>query len=100
MTRAFHGARQGTTSATAGQQPGLVDPANPAQRAKTPANTGGPVFAAASMHDDLGREASLLANGSENVPIHPQQVATEGSDKQGWGGDAALHDPTGIGRGT
>ena len=87
--------------------------ASPSTIAKAPATQGvqekiyGPGFdklspqsAAATMHKSLQEESEQLANGSRNVPIHPAQVATEGSDKQGYGGDAAQHDPTGIGRGT
>jgi hypothetical protein len=51
------------------------------------------------MHNDLADDVKQIADGTKNVPIHPAQVATEGSDKQGYGGDAAQHDPTGIGRG-
>lgn len=110
MTRAFHGARQGLASAAANRAPGF-DPSNPANIAKAPASQGAealtvvghgivsPQFAAASMHNDLSDDAKQIANGERNVPIHPNQVPDEGSDKQGWGGDAAQHDPTGIGRG-
>lgn len=98
--RAFHGARQGTQSATANQAPGFVDPTNPARTAKSPANTVTPVTAAASMHDELGEEVRKLANGSVNVPIHPAQVPSEGSDTQETEGDGSVRDPTGIGRGT
>lgn len=107
--RLFHGAKQNTQSASDNLPPG----ASPATIAKAPATQGaqekiyGPGFdkldpqtAAATMHNDLAENAREIASGTENVPIHPQMVATEGSDKQGFGGDAALHDPTGIGRGT
>lgn len=108
--RAFHGARQETASAMSGRPPGL-DPTNPSRTAKAPASQGAealmvighgavsPKYAAAVMHNDLSDDAKQLAQGNQNVPIHPAQVPTEGSDKQGWGGDAARHDPTGIGRG-
>jgi hypothetical protein len=99
MVRLFHG-RQGTAQAVAGQIPGLRDPADPARMAKAYSNVVSPVTAAASMHDDLGEEARKLANGSENVPIHPAQVPTEGSDTQETEGDGSVRDPTGIGRGT
>ena len=111
MARAFHGARQGTQSAMSGRPPGF-DPTNPATNAKFPASQGPealmvighgvvtPKFAAAVMHNDLSDDAKMVANGAKNVPIHPDQVATVGSDKQGWGGDAAQHDPTGQGFGT
>jgi hypothetical protein len=85
--RAFHG-RQGTASALANQAPGFVDPTNPALTAKSPANVVTPVTAAASMHDDLGEEARKLANGNENVPIHPAQAPTEGQDTQETEGDS------------
>lgn len=49
------------------------------------------------MHDGLEDEARVQTGNGKSVPLHP---ACEGSDKQGFGGDAALHDPTGIGRGT
>lgn len=55
-----------------------------------------PEVAASTMHDDLADNANSLASGTRNVPVHP---ACEASDKMGFGGDAALHDPTGIGRG-
>lgn len=74
--RAFHGARQGTKAAVNNRTPGVE-------------------HAAANMHDGLEDEARVQTTG-RNVPIHP---ACEGSDKMGHGGDAALHDPTGIGRG-
>jgi hypothetical protein len=110
VTRAFHGSAQGTASASANRAPGF-DSTDPANIAKAPASQGAealtvvghgnvsPQFAAATMHNDLSDDAKQLANGDKNVPIHPDQVATEGSDKQGWGGDAAQHDPTGQGRG-
>lgn len=88
--RAFHGARQGTRSASAGSSPGF-DWADPDTK---------PTVAVATMHNTLADDAVQLANGERNVPIHPAQVATEGDDKQGWGGDAAQHDPSGLGRGT
>lgn len=97
--RLGHG-RQGTQSALSNQPPGIVDPANPARTAKSPANLVTPVIAAATMHDDLGQEAQRLANGSRNVPIHPAQVPSEGSDTQETEGDGSVRDPTGIGRGT
>ncbi len=78
--RAFHGAREGTRAASSNQTPGDVTPQH----------------AAASMHDGLEDEARVQTGNGKSVPIHP---ACEGSDKQGYGGDAALHDPTGIGRG-
>ena len=87
MNRLFHG-RQGTASAVSGQAPGVVDPANPARTAKSPANTVTPVTAAASMHDDLGQEAVKLANGSTNVPTHPAMTPTEGQDTQETQGDS------------
>ena len=87
MNGLFHG-REGTASAVAGQPPGIVDPANPARTAKSPANTVTPVSAAASMHDDLGQEAAKLANGSTNVPTHPAMQPTEGNDTQETMGDS------------
>lgn len=78
--RAFHGARQGTRAAATNQTPGNVTPQ----------------LAAASMHDGLEDEARVQTGNGASVPLHP---ASEGSDKMGYGGDAALHDPTGIGRG-
>lgn len=90
-----------------------VPGSSPATIAKAPATQGiqeklyGPGFdklspetAAATMHNNLAENAREIANGADNVPIHPAQVATEGSDKQGYGGDASRRDPTGIGRGT
>lgn len=77
--RAFHGARQGTRAASNNQPPGADVK-----------------LAAASMHDGLEDEARVQTGNGKSYPLHP---ATEGSDKQGYGGDAALHDPTGIGRG-
>jgi hypothetical protein len=97
--RLFHG-RQGTASAVAGQVPGLRDPADPSRMAKSYANNSSPVVAAASMHDDLGEEARKLANGSRNVPIHPAQTPTEGSDTQETEGDGSVRDPSGQGFGT
>ena len=94
-----------------GRPPGF-DPTDPSQIAKARASQGAealsvighgdvaPEYAAAVMHNDLSDDAKQLAQGQQNVPIHPSQVATEGSDKQGWGGDASQHDPTGIGSGT
>lgn len=83
--RAFHGARQNTRSAvenrTPGDDPSIITPR----------------LAAANMHDGLEDEARVQTGNGKSVPLHP---ACEGSDKQGFGGDAALHDPTGIGRGT
>jgi hypothetical protein len=111
MTRAFHGARQGTLSASDNVAPGF-DSTNPANIAKAPASQGAeavsvighgnvsPPYAAAVMHNDLSDDAKQIADGSKNVGIHPEQVATEGADKQGWGGDVAQHDPTGQGFGT
>jgi len=81
--RAFHGAKQGTASAEQNRAPG-----------------DGPVVAAANMHDGLAEDAAKLANGSRNVPIHPAQVPSEGSDGQETEGDGSVRDPTGIGRGT
>jgi hypothetical protein len=80
--------RQGTRSAMADKVPGADDPASVTIRA------------AMTMHDDLAEEARKLANGSRNVPLHSAMVPREGSDAQGFGGDSAAHDPTGIGRGT
>ena len=109
--RLFHGARQSLHSARQNEPPGVVDPANPAERAKAPASQGAeavsvmghgnvtPQFAAAMMHNDLSEDAKQLGWGFHNVPLHQSAVATEGSDKHGYGGDAARHDPTGIGRG-
>lgn len=98
--RAFHGAKQSTGSAQANRAPGFDNAHDPARLSKSPANTGGPVVAAATMHDDLGEEARKLANGNANVPIHPAQVPSEGSDTQETEGDGSVRDPTGIGRGT
>ena len=107
--RAFHGARQGTRSAVANQAPGFVDPA---KVAKTPASQGAetktavgfdkvtPVEAAATMHNDLSDDAKQVANGNRNVPIHPAQTPTEGSDTQETEGDGSVRDPSGIGFGT
>ena len=83
--RAFHGARQDTRSASSNRAPGLDDPSIIT-----------PQHAAAAMHDGLEDEARVQTSNGANVPLHP---AFEGSDKQGYGGDAALHDPTGQGRG-
>lgn len=118
--RLFHG-RQGTQGALGGELPGLSDPANP-QRFADPRNpstvakaraTQGneansvmghgyvtPKFAAATMHNDLSDDERLLAQGGHNIPIHPAQVPSEGSDTQETEGDASVRDPTGIGRGT
>lgn len=108
--RAFHG-REGTVDATAGIAPGFRDPANPAERAKAPATQGSeavsvighgyvtPQFAAATMHNDLSDDAKQIAQGGRNVPIHPAQVPSEGSDTQETEGDGSVRDPTGIGRG-
>jgi hypothetical protein len=85
--RPFHG-RQGTSSALANQAPGFVDPANPARIAKSPSNVVTPVIAAASMHDELGQDATKLANGSTNVPTHPAMQPTEGDDTQETMGDS------------
>src|SRR5579862_4114801 len=104
--RLFHGAREGTKSARQNEPPGVKDPANPAQVAKAPASQGAeatsvighgnvtPQFAAATMHNDLSEDAKQLGWGLHNVPLHSSVIATEGSDKQGYGGDAAQHDPT------
>jgi hypothetical protein len=81
--RAFHGARQNTLGAEANLAPGF-DPISPKA-------------AAATMHNGLADDVKQVADGTKNVPVHPAQ---EGSDKQGYGGDAALHDPSGLGRGT
>jgi len=98
----FDGARQNTRAAEANLPPGFIPKGS--KSAEATASPGfksiSPQDAAATMHDDLSDDAKKLANGSRNVPIHPAQVATEGSDKQGWGGDAAQHDPTGQGFGT
>src|ERR1700679_4287202 len=96
----FRGAKQNTQSASDNLPPG----ASPATIAKAPATQGvqeriyGPGFdkldpqtAAATMHNDLADNARQIASGDDNVPIHPAQVATEGSDKHGYGGDAAMH---------
>lgn len=107
--RAFNGARQGTRSALANQAPGFDDPA---KIAKTPASQGAetkmavgfgkisPVEAAATMHNGLSDNAKQLANGEKNVPIHPAQTPTEGSDTQETEGDGSVRDPSGIGFGT
>lgn len=107
--RAFHGARQGTRSASANQAPGFDDPA---KIAKTPASQGAetktavgfdkvsPVEAAATMHNGLSDNAKMIANGSKNVPIHPAQTPTEGSDTQETEGDGSVRDPSGNGFGT
>lgn len=84
--RAFHGARQNTRAAEANYPPGHETPGIVT-----------PQRAAATMHDGLEDEARAQTGNGKAVPIHP---ACEGSDKMGYGGDAALHDPTGIGRGT
>lgn len=108
--RLFHG-RQGTESAEAGRIPGQDDPANPAKRAKARASQGAealqqgfhavsPVEAAATMHNDLSDNAKQIANGNRNVPIHPAQAPTEGSDSQETEGDGSVRDPSGIGYGT
>jgi hypothetical protein len=97
--RAFHGARQGTGSAVENQAPGFVDPADPSRTAKQPARDG-VVRAAATMFDPLEEDVRKLANGSQNVPIHPAMVPSEGSDTQETEGDGSVRDPTGIGRGT
>lgn len=105
--RAFHG-RQGTRSAEANEAPGFHDPA---RVAKTPASQGdetkmavgftrvSPVEAAATMHNDLADNAREITQGSANVPIHPAQVPSEGSDTQETEGDGSVRDPSGIGRG-
>jgi hypothetical protein len=107
MTRAFTGARQGTSSALAGDAPGFHDPAT---IAKTPASQGAeakfgsgfdrisPVKAAATMHNNLSDDA--VAQSDKNVPIHPAQVPSEGSDTQESEGDGSVRDPTGQGFGT
>lgn len=84
--RAFHGAAQGTQSAEANEAPGF--------------NRISPVEAAATMHDGLSDDAKQVANGSTNVPIHPAQTPTEGSDTQETEGDGSVRDPSGIGFGT
>ena len=106
--RAFHG-RQGTRSAEANEAPGFHDPA---RISKTPASQGAetktavgfdkisPVEAAATMHNGLSDNAKMVANGSKNVPIHPAQTPTEGSDTQETEGDGSVRDPSGIGFGT
>ena len=111
MTRAFHG-RADIRTAGANIAPGFQDPANPAQRAKAPATQGAeavsvmghgyvtPQFAASSMHNDLSDDSKQIAQGYANVPIHPAQVPSEGSDTQETEGDGSVRDPTGIGRGT
>jgi hypothetical protein len=93
----------------ANQAPGFNDPA---KIAKSPASQGdetklgvgftriSPVEAAASMHNDLADDAKQVANGSKNVPIHPAQTPTEGSDTQETEGDGSVRDPSGIGFGT
>jgi len=108
--RLFHG-RQGTKSAQAGRIPGTDDPANPAERAKAPATQGAealstmdhghvtPEFAAAEMHNSLSDDAKQIAEGYRNVPIHPSQAPSEGSDTNETEGDGSVRDPTGIGRG-
>lgn len=90
----------------------MDDPANPAKRAKAPATQGdealfspgfgrtSPVEAAATMHNDLADDAKQIAQGYRNVPIHPSQVPSEGTDTQETEGDGSVRDPTGIGRGT
>lgn len=83
--RAFHGARQDTRAAAANYPPGESTPGIVT-----------PQRAAATMHDGLEDEARVQTGNGKSVPVHP---ACEGSDKQGYGGDAALHDPTGQGRG-
>ena len=107
--RAFHGARQGTRSAVQNQAPGFNDPA---KVAKTPASQGAetktavgfdkgsPVEAAATMHNDLSDDAKMVADGSKNVPLHPSQVPSEGSDTQETEGDGSVRDPSGKGFGT
>jgi hypothetical protein len=52
------------------------------------------------MFDPLAEDVRKLANGSQNVPIHPAMVPSEGSDTQETEGDGSVRDPTGIGRGT
>jgi hypothetical protein len=97
---AFRGAKQGTASALSDRAPGYDNPHDPARIAKSPANTISPIVAAATMHDSLGQDARKLANGNLNVPIHPAQVPSEGSDTQETEGDGSVRDPSGIGRGT
>ena len=109
--RAFHG-REDIRGAQANIAPGFYDPANPAQRAKAPASQGAeatsvighgyvtPQFAAAVMHNDLSDDAKMVANGSKNVPLHPAQVPSEGSDTQETEGDGSVRDPSGKGFGT
>ena len=84
--RAFHGARQDTLGAEANLAPGF--------------DVIKPETAAATMHNGLADNAKQLASGDRNVPLHPAQVPTEGSDKQGYGGEASTRDPTGRGFGT
>ena len=107
--RLFHGAKQATGAAQANLPPGAIPATGLYVKnvSKAPATQGAealqgptgnitPKFAAATMHNDLSDDARQLAQGDKNVPVHP---AFEGSDKQGYGGDAAQHDPTGAGRG-
>jgi hypothetical protein len=86
MTRAFHGAAQGTQSAEANEAPGF--------------DRVSPIEAAATMHNDLADDTKQVADGSQNVPIHPAQVPTEGSDTQETEGDGSVRDPSGQGFGT
>lgn len=47
-----------------------------------------PQFAAATMHNNLAENAREIAHGNSNVPIHPAQVPSEGSDTQETEGDS------------
>ena len=109
MGRLFHGAKQNIFSAGSNLPPGAIPATGLYVKnvSKAPATEGvealqgpsgdvTPKFAAATMHNDLADNARQLAQGDKNVPVHP---AFEGSDKQGYGGDASSHDPTGVGRG-
>ena len=84
--RAFHGARQDTLGAEANLAPGF--------------DAIKPETAAAMMHNNMLDDAKKLANGFKNVPIHPAQVPTEGSDTNETEGDGSVRDPTGQGFGT
>jgi hypothetical protein len=90
----------------AGQAPGGDDPskAPASQGAETKTAVGfdkvSPVEAAATMHNDLADDTKQIADGSKNVPLHPSQVPTEGTDTQETEGDGSVRDPTGQGFGT
>jgi hypothetical protein len=86
MTRAFHGARQDTLGAEANLAPGFDAIA--------------PETAAATMHNGLADNAKQVANGDRNVPLHPAQVPSEGTDTNETEGDGSVRDPTGRGFGT